>query len=569
MSRRVICGLKMTHDGGFAIIEGNELRISVEAEKLENRQRHATFNRSSDMATQLRVNGTDPSDVDSVVIDGWARGRENESWVEVFGDDDVPQPVEVGGYDDMPEDSHKLVDGVTGESPLFGPAMTPFRSFSHATDHALASYCSSEFAAHERASLIVVWDGGMPPNLYHFDPATRQLRCYGPVSHVTGGLYPIFASHFDLFKVDHQHRLANAPGPGMEALLPVSGKAMAYASLDQPSEDAIKLMEEITPTMLPIDRSIKSYGWSRRVLKEVSTLGLSDAAILASFQEHMYRVFVEGLKARLTELPQFDGMPMCLSGGCALNIKWNAALRGSGIFSDVWVPPFPNDAGSAIGAACTEMVRSTGVSALKWSAFAGPEVRPTTSIPAGWSKRACELDELAKVLAETGEPVVVVHGRAELGPRALGHRSIIAPAVQDGMRDRLNRMKGREWYRPVAPICLEEKAPEVFDPGNRDPYMLFDHHVRPDWSGRIPAVIHLDGSARLETVGKDNPTAYKLLTAYHALTGIPVLCNTSANFKGSGFFPDAESAMRWAQTRYVWSEGTLYWTDAEPDTATA
>lgn len=94
--------------------------------------------------------------------------------------------------------------------------------------------------------------------------------------------------------------------------------------------------------------------------------------------------------------------------------------------------------------------------------------------------------------------------------------------------------------------------------------MLFDHSVRPEWKDRIPAVVHLDGSARLQTVDADNPTMHRLLTAYERLTGVPVLCNTSANFKGSGFFPDAASAMRWGQARYVWSEGVLHWTDAAP-----
>ncbi|MFG2103316.1 carbamoyltransferase C-terminal domain-containing protein [Micromonospora echinaurantiaca] len=564
MSAPLICGLKMTHDGGFAIVEGDRLLLSVEAEKLENRERHATFNRSADIAARLRDAGISPADLTSVVIDGWARGRENESWVEVIDDAGTARPVEVAGYDDAPADSPRLLDGRVGSSPLFGPAPTEFRSFSHATDHAFASYCTSDVAARDEPALMLVWDGGMAPNLYHYDPRRRAVRAYGPVAEVSGGIYPIFASHFGPFRVDHSRRLASNPGPGMEALLPVSGKAMAYASLDPPSEEAVKLMEGVTAAMLPIDRAIKSYGWSRRVQQEAAALGLSDAALLASFQEHLFRVLVDGLKQKLAELPELDGLPICLSGGCALNIKWNAGLRASGLFADVWVPPFPNDAGSAIGAACVEMIRSTGRSALRWSVFAGPPVTPIRRTPAGWSSRPCEIEELAKLLEEQGEPVVVVHGPAELGPRALGHRSIIAPATSAAMKDRLNAMKGREWYRPVAPICLQDRAPEVFSPGTRDPYMLFDHSVRPEWKDRIPAVVHLDGSARLQTVDADNPTMHRLLTAYERLTGIPVLCNTSANFKGSGFFPDAASAMRWGQARYVWSEGVLHWTDAAP-----
>jgi carbamoyltransferase len=558
-----ICGLKLTHDGGFAVVEGNRLRLAVEAEKLANRQRHATFNRSADLAAQLAAAGLAPGDLDSVVVDGWARGREDESWVEVVDGAGVARPVEVAGYDDAPADSPQLLHGRTGDSPLFGPRPTRFRSFSHATDHAMASYCTSPFAVAGRPALILVWDGGMAPNLYRYDPAGRSLRACGPVIPISGGLYPIFASHFPPFKVDHGERLESNPGPGMEALLPVSGKAMAYAALAPPVAEAIARMAVVTGELVPIDRALRSYAWSRRVLAELSGLEQPDAAVLASFQEHLFRLLLDGLKRRLAELPELAGLPLCLSGGCALNIKWNAGLRGCGLFEEVWVPPFPNDSGSAIGAACVEMIRTTGHSALEWSVFAGPAVAPGTA-PAGWSSRPCEIEEVAKLLEQPGEPVVVVTGRAEVGPRALGHRSVIAPATAGRMRDRLNRMKRREWYRPVAPICLEERAPEVFAPGTRDPYMLFDHTTRPGWTDRIPAVVHVDGSARLQTVGPDHPVLHRLLTAYERSTGIPVLCNTSANFPGSGFFPDPASAMRWGQAGYVWSEGTLYWNEAEP-----
>jgi carbamoyltransferase len=168
------------------------------------------------------------------------------------------------------------------------------------------------------------------------------------------------------------------------------------------------------------------------------------------------------------------------------------------------------------------------------------------------------VEELAGVLDEVGEPVVVLSGRAEAGPRALGHRSIIAPATTPAMRDVLNEVKDRESYRPVAPMCLEERAAEVFSPGVRDPYMLYEHQVRPEWKDRIPAVIHIDGSARLQTVGPDHPTIHRLLSEYERRTGVPVLCNTSANFSGSGFFPDVASAIRWGRLRHVWSDDILY-----------
>ncbi|WP_337833025.1 carbamoyltransferase C-terminal domain-containing protein [Pseudonocardia sp. TMWB2A] len=152
-----------------------------------------------------------------------------------------------------------------------------------------------------------------------------------------------------------------------------------------------------------------------------------------------------------------------------------------------------------------------------------------------------------------------MHGSAELGPRALGHRSILAPATDPTMKDTLNTIKEREPYRPVAPICLHENAPDVFDPGTPDPYMLFDHTVRPEWRHRIPAICHVDNTARLQTIHHtDEPTVHQLLTTYYQISGIPLLCNTSANHKGRGFFPDAHSAMEWGQIPRVWTNNTLY-----------
>jgi carbamoyltransferase len=204
------------------------------------------------------------------------------------------------------------------------------------------------------------------------------------------------------------------------------------------------------------------------------------------------------------------------------------------------------------------MATQGGPWALDWSVYCGPQIRFGNSVP-GWTSRPCDLAELAHLLATDGEPVVFLNGAAEIGPRALGNRSILAPAVDERMKATLNAMKRREEFRPVAPICLQEYAAEIFDPGSHDPYMLFDHMVRPGWTRRVPAICHLDGTARLQTVNaQENPAVYRVIDEYRKITGIPLLCNTSANLNGSGFFPDVESAMRWGKVRYVYFDGKLY-----------
>jgi carbamoyltransferase len=246
-----------------------------------------------------------------------------------------------------------------------------------------------------------------------------------------------------------------------------------------------------------------------------------------------------------------------MAGGCALNIGWNDAVRSSGLFADVWVPPFPNDSGSALGTAAAEMMRG-GTAALRWDVYRGTSLPPSEPAP-GWRERRCSIGELASLLHETGEPVVVLQGRAELGPRALGNRSILCAATDPGTRDRLNDMKQRAWYRPVAPVCLESCAPDVFDPGTPDPYMLFIHRVRERWRDVVPAIVHVDGTARLQTINhQQHPLLASLLEEYRQRSGIPLLCNTSANLPGCGFFADAASAMRWGEAPWVWQEGRLF-----------
>ncbi|MBD0256734.1 MAG: hypothetical protein ICV83_13530, partial [Cytophagales bacterium] len=297
--------------------------------------------------------------------------------------------------------------------------------------------------------------------------------------------------------------------------------------------------------------------FAREFKKRIAGGGYSDEDILHTFHVYLERLLVEKLAGKVERYGR-KHKNLCFVGGCALNIKWNSALRETGLFSDVWVPPFPNDSGSAIGAACCEMIHATGRNALDWNVYSGPPVMASAHAD-GWSARPASLAELARLLHRENEPVVFLHGNAELGPRALGNRSILAAATEPAAKQVLNQIKKREDYRPVAPICLEAFAPQLFAPGSRDPYMLFDHAVRPEWLGRIPAVCHLDGTARLQTVSAaDNPVMHELLTEYRKLSGIPLLCNTSANYKGKGFFPDVASAIAWNEVNYVWSNYVLY-----------
>jgi predicted NodU family carbamoyl transferase len=255
-----------------------------------------------------------------------------------------------------------------------------------------------------------------------------------------------------------------------------------------------------------------------------------------------------------------DGpVDLCFTGDRALDGRWNSALRAHPMIRELWVPPFPDGSGAAIGAAAVHLCGPHGgLRRLEWQLESGSELIRHPHLPDGWSVAPCRPEELARLLHRTGEAAVVLSGRATLGPRALGKRSILAPATDPGMRVRLNRATRREGGRPVGALCLSEHAPEVFDPGTPDPYQTFVHRVRPEWVSRIPAVVGADGTTRLQTVGPDDDaTLTTILREYHRWRGVPVLCSTDAVAGAGGTVPDVRAALGETGIDMVWSDGVL------------
>jgi carbamoyltransferase len=150
---------------------------------------------------------------------------------------------------------------------------------------------------------------------------------------------------------------------------------------------------------------------------------------------------------------------------------------------------------------------------------------------------------VARMLADNGI-VAWFQGRSEYGPRALGHRSLLAHPGHAGNLERLNDVKGREQFRPVAPMVLADRAAEIFDGPLPSPYMLFVHDVAEDWKDRIPAVVHVDGTARIQTVDPARePLVARMLSEFEKLTGLPVVVNTSLNTAGRPMVDDPRDAL--------------------------
>ncbi|WP_269634826.1 carbamoyltransferase C-terminal domain-containing protein [Saccharomonospora saliphila] len=199
----------------------------------------------------------------------------------------------------------------------------------------------------------------------------------------------------------------------------------------------------------------------------------------------------------------------------------------------MFLPPCANDSGSAIGTAADALWAIEGDPRLTWTVDSGREFDHDTEPDAGrWTAAPLDYRAVSRALS-TGRVVAWVQGRWEIGPRALGHRSLLAEPRDPRTRDRLNTIKRRESYRPIAPCCRVEDLASVFDDDFPDPHMLYFRRVR---APGFAAVTHVDGTARVQTVSAaSNARLHTLLTAVAGETGTGMLCNTSLNFKGTGF----------------------------------
>ncbi len=230
---------------------------------------------------------------------------------------------------------------------------------------------------------------------------------------------------------------------------------------------------------------------------------------------------------------------LCLAGGVFQNSVVNGKILGSGLFQAVHVPPVPGDHGGALGAALFVYHDTTKAQRkeVRFSPFTGPEYKVAeiesalreNASSVRWSSAVSVAESAAQRLA-AGEILGWFQGRMEYGPRALGHRSILASPLRKEMKDAVNeRIKHRETYRPFAGAVPEELASQFFELKEPSPYMQFVVPVRPASQQMIPAVVH-NGTCRAQTVDRgEDPLFHELLMEFGNLTGCPILLNTSFN----------------------------------------
>jgi carbamoyltransferase len=397
--------------------------------------------------------------------------------------------------------------------------------------HHVAHAASAHLAAPYRSSSVLVLDGrGEQASHLAGRSVDGDLEILAAQSlpHSLGLLYEEVTAHLGFRRSSDEY------------------KVMALASYGQPVHlpllrDAVRATADGGFTVEPVDLEKLATG---RGAGQPWTAEHADLA--ASVQRRLEEVLLDLARWLHDRTGDAD---LTMAGGVALNCVANSVLAERGPFERIWVQPAAGDAGTALGAA------------LHVAHAAGDRIAgmPTPALGRSWSddelagslttaRVPFELpgdlaDAVAAIIAADGV-VAWFQGRSEYGPRALGRRSLLANAARTENLARLNDVKGREQFRPVAPMVLAGRAAEIFDGPLPSPYMLFTHRVRPAWRDRIPAVVHVDGSARVQTVDPlDDPLVARLLTEVERRTGVPVIVNTSLNTAGRPMVDDPRDAL--------------------------
>ncbi|MDP3079681.1 MAG: carbamoyltransferase C-terminal domain-containing protein [Brevundimonas sp.] len=430
-----------------------------------------------------------------------------------------------------------------GESLLrlgLAPVKPEVRHFDHHLSHATAACSSAPFD--QGLCLVIDGEGDVgAASLYRLleGRLIRIWRSWGPGS--LGSFYAWLTAQC-----------------GFDWRAGEEWKVMGLAAFGTPDEALVDALESMLDVVdgrprLPEQAVIDAAAAVARRHARAPGDPIGRAADLAASGQVAYGRIVDRILESCAGLGERN---LVLSGGCALNSSYNGTIRGRFGFDQVHVPCAPADDGNAVGAALLSWMQDDparrAVSGAT-SAFLGtsPDRRVIDSVVANCGHASVSdvagpggMTLLAQRLA-AGRIIGVMKGPAEFGPRALGHRSILADPRPGDMKDRLNqRVKGREPYRPFAPMVPADRVEAWFERAQPSPYMSFTLPWKTEARSRVPAVVHADGTGRLQTVeGRSDPWTSALLSAFEAETGVPIILNTSFNVMGKPIIHSVQDAM--------------------------
>lgn len=393
--------------------------------------------------------------------------------------------------------------GLGGSKPFFKSVKSlnkiPVKYFNHHYSHAASGYFTSKF----KNAVIVVLD-----SIGEFNTSSIWIGKHNSIKNIFKQNYPI---SFGLFYSAFTKLIGLEPNKEEYIMMGMAG----YGNPERFYKKVNSYFPSISNQKYNFHKGI--YDWGEDITDQ------NKFDIAASVQriyeqrmmEYMYFAY------KITKCKNLVFM-----GGCALNCSANTLLWN--IFDDIWIMPNPGDAGSSLGAACALYNDH-----VNWkNPYLGYNI-----------KKDYQTDNILKELCED-KIAAVAYGRSEFGPRALGNRSILADPRDPNIKDKVNKIKNREMFRPFAPVIMEEYCREWFNMKFESPYMQYA--VTCKKPELIPSVVHVDGTSRVQTVNKkQNKELYNLLFKWNEISGIPILLNTSLNIKNEPLLNDESDILNW------------------------
>lgn len=529
-------GINILHDTSAAIVIDGELVCAVEEERF-NGDRHTAEFPNAAIEYCLEQAGVRREDVLGVGL---------TFDYEQFKDNTNPFDQNVLAHDDLTPGGVELIRRLNtdtwreAQAQLERNGLGHARHFRHHLTHAACGYYLSGFTE----ANVLVMDGrgeNESTSLWHASGTEiGHLESY-PVADSLGHLYTYITDLCGLYrKSGRQGRSGHLGSIGNE------GKTMGLSGY---GSGKIAFDDVITYTS-------ERYRVNHERLRELDVHRVPVGELDENSPELAY-----GVQRKLEEAYHFLAARLVsltgcrrfvLAGGVALNCNANGLLAASPLADELFIPPAAHDAGAAIGAAYLQWVEHSG-KAPKVPAdqiYLGEAVDDVAgAVEAGGVDRVAKVEDPAATAAAAIAAGLVVgwcQGRMEFGPRALGNRSILADPRDPDMPDKINmRVKFREPWRPFAPSVLAERHADWFDPPLESPYMLLSLSVRPERRETVPAITHVDGSARVQTVTEEaNSLYHRLIDRFRELTGVPLVLNTSLNIRGEPIARTAEDAIR-------------------------
>jgi carbamoyltransferase len=537
----------LNHDASAAVVIDGKIRSAIESEKVTRSKHEVNPFPDRALRAALDAAGASLRDVDAIATNYDAGPFANRLYVphllrmikaRSFDAGIIANAIVIAGA------HHRRMFGQLAERTL--PPVVKVR---HHRAHLAASFLCSGL---DEAAVAVIDAAGELEctSLWHCaGRSVRKLRSMDLPADSLGTVYMLCTRHLGYAMLGDEYKVMGLAGCGRE-----SARYRAFFSrLIQLDADG---GYRVDPRLLG---RVFDNGWKfpASTVTELGPERIPDQPIDANHADFAFE-----LQRRLEEAilhvvralrKETKARHLCLSGGVALNCVANGKILADAGFDSVFVPPAPHDSGTSLGAALHHAYYDLGgdrpqplTCPYLGPAFCDDEIeRELRRAKQQFVTLADPPRTAARALA-SGLVVGWFQGRTEFGPRALGNRSILADPRRGDMKNTVNRLvKERESYRPFAPAILEEEVGRFFGRVRRSPWMLFVDAVRPEVRDVIPAVVHADGTARPQTVAaSDNPAFHALISHFHAITGVPVVLNTSFNVAGEPIVNTPVEALR-------------------------